>query len=248
MLVRIMRTLISALFACLRALITPRASLALENVALRQQLAVYQRTHKRVKLQTEDRLFWVALRRLWPGWTRPLIVVKPATVIAWHRRGFKVLWRRKSHSEKVGRPRIPRKHISFIQRISTDHPEWGEDRIAGELLTKFGITHSTSTIRRYMVPRNMRPRGDQRWSTLVRNHSKELWACDFLTQHTAFYAVVYIFVIMEIHSRRIVHVNATSNPTLPWIKRQIRQATPGAWLPASSFMTMTVSSVSTAGQ
>jgi len=234
MVVRTMRTLISALFACLRASLMTRASLALENAALRQQLAVYQRAHKRVGLQAGDHVFWVALRRLWPGWSRPLIVVRPATVIAWHRRGFKVLWRHKSHSGKIGRPRIPRKHISFIQRISGDHPEWGEDRIAGELLAKFGIEHSTSTIRRYMVARRTRPRGDQSWRTLVRNHAKELWACDFLIQHTALYSVAYIFIIMEIHSRRIVHVNVTTNPTLAWVKTQIRQATP--WDMAPSFL------------
>jgi hypothetical protein len=84
------------------------------------------------------------------------------------------LGRRKSHSAKIGRPCIARKHINFIQRISADHPEWVEDRIAGELLTKFGIEHSTSTIRRYMVLRRTAPRGDQGWHTLVRNHAKEL--------------------------------------------------------------------------
>jgi len=226
MLVRTMRTLISALFACLRASLMPQASLALENAALRQQLAIYQRSHKRAHLQAGDRVFWVALQRLWPGWIGPLIIVKPATVIRWHRKGFKLLWRRKSHSGRIGRPRIPRKHISFIQRISGDHPEWGEDRIAEELAAKFGIEHSTSTIRRYMVPRRSRPRGDQSWRTLVRNHAKGLWACDFLIQHTALYSVAYIFIIMEIHSRRIVHFNVTTNPTLPWVKQQIRQATP----------------------
>jgi len=228
---RTMRTLISALFASLRASVMPRAALALENAALRRQLAVYQRTRKRIRLRTEDRLFWVGLRRLWPGWIGPLTVVKPATVVAWHRRGFKLLWHRKSHSAKIGRPRIPGKHISFIQRISGDHPEWGEDRIAEELATKFGITHSTSTIRRYMVPRRTAPRGDQSWRTLVRNHAKELWACDFLIQHTTLYSVAYIFIIMEIHSRRIVHVNVTINPTLSWVKTQIRQATPWGMTP-----------------
>jgi putative transposase len=96
----------------------------------------------------------------------------------------------------------------------------------GVLLAKFGITHSTSTIRRYMVPRRTKPRGNQSWRTLVANHARELWACDFLIQPTcAFYSVAYIFIIMEIHSPRIVHVNVTTNPTLPWVKQQIRQAT-----------------------
>ncbi|MCK4415303.1 MAG: integrase core domain-containing protein [Candidatus Eisenbacteria sp.] len=204
----------------------PRTALALENAALRQQLTVYLRTQRRARLRPNDRVFWVALRRLWPDWTRPLVIVKPETVIGWHRKGFKLFWHRRSRSGKVGRPRIPGRHISFIQRISGDHPEWGEDKIAEELAAKFGVEHSPSTIRRYMVPRQGPPRGDQTWRTFLRNHAKEVWACDFLTQYTALFSVVYIFVIMEIGSRRIVHVNVTTSPTLAWVKQQIREATP----------------------
>ena len=201
-----------------------RATLALENVALRQQLAVYLRTRQRGRLRTEGRLFWVALRRLWPDWTRPLVIVKPATVIGWHRKGFQIFWRRRSWGP-IGRRRIPAEHIAFIRRISGDHPEWGEDRIAEELAAKFGIDHSPSTSRRYMVARRGSPRGNQTWRTFVRNHADELWACDFLVQYTALFTVVYVFVVMEIGSRRIVHANVTTNPTLPWVKQQIREAT-----------------------
>jgi hypothetical protein len=208
-----------------RAALMSQARLALENAALRQQLAIHRRTPKRTRLRPEDRLFWVVLRRLWSDWTRPLVIVKPATVLGWHRNGFRAMWRRKSCSGRTGRPRIPGEHIDFIKRISGDHPEWGEDKIAEELAAKFGIEHSTSTIRRYMVPRLTTPRGDQTWRTFVRNHGKELWACDFLTQYTALFAVAYIFVIMEIDSRRIVHANVTTAPTLPWVKQQIREAT-----------------------
>jgi len=165
------------------------------------------------------------MRRIWSAWDRSLAIVKPETVIAWHRQGFKALWRRKSRSAKIGRPRIPREHIAFIRRMSGDHSDWGEDKIAEELAAKFGIEHSTSTIRCYMIPKPNAPRGDQTWRTFIRNHGKEVWACDFLTQHTAFFAVAYVFVIMEIGSRRIIHVNVTSNPTLPWVKQQIREAT-----------------------
>jgi hypothetical protein len=220
-----MGTLLSALLAFLRAALRSRTSLALENAALRQQLTIYQRTQRLTRLRCKDRLFWILLRRLWSGWDRALIVVKPETVIAWHRQGFRLLWRRRSMRSKVGRPRIPREHIAFIQRISADHPEWGEDKIAEELAAKFGVDHSPSTIRRYMVPRQGSPRGDQTWRTFVRNHAKEIWACDFLTQYTALFAVVYVFVIMEIGSRRIVHVNVTLSPTLSWVKQQIREAT-----------------------
>jgi putative transposase len=136
-----------------------------------------------------------------------------------------LFWRRKSRRGQIGRPPIPQEHIAFIRRISSDHPESGEDKIAEEFAAKFGIQHPARTIRRYMVPRRSTPRGDQTWRTFVRNHAKEVWTCDFLTQYTALFAVVYIFVVMEIGSRRIVHVNVTTNPTLSWVKQQIRQAT-----------------------
>jgi putative transposase len=181
-----MRTLLSLCLALGRAVMMPRATLILENAALRHQLAVYQRTETRPRLRPGDRVFWVVLRWVWADWPRHLVLVKPATVIGWHRQGFTTLWRRKS---RPGRPRIPRRHIAFIRRISADHPEWGEDKIAEELAAKFGIGHSGSTIRAYMGPRRPSPRGGQTWRTFVRNHARELWACDFLSQHTATFTV-----------------------------------------------------------
>jgi len=218
-----MRTLLSALAAFLRGLLMPQATLALENAGLRQQLAAYQRCAKRPRLQPADRIFWVLLRKLWSDWERPLSIVKPATVIGWCNQGLRALWRQKS---KPGRPKIPRGHIAFIKRISTDHPEWGEDKIAEELAAKLGISHSGSTVRRYMVARPQLPRGGQTWRTFVSNHAGELWACDFLTQYTAFLNVVYILIVMELESRRIVRWGVTTSPTLPWVKQQLREATP----------------------
>jgi hypothetical protein len=115
--------------------------------------------------------------------------------------------------------------MAFIRRISGDHPEWGEDKIAEELAAKFSIQHSPSTIRRYMVTRQGPLRGRQTWRAFINNHAKQVWACDFLTQYTAFYAVAYVFVIMEVGSRKIIHVNVSANPTLAWVKQQIREAT-----------------------
>jgi transposase InsO family protein len=153
-----------------------------------------------------------------------LVVVKPATVISWHRQAARRYWRWRSRGP--GRPRIPRDHIALIRRISGQHPEWGEDRIAGELAIKLGVRHSTSTVRRYMVRRS-EPRGGQTWRTFIANHAHQVFALDFLTQTTAFFAVVYILVVMEVGSRRIVAINATTSPGLEWVKQQIRQAT--AW-------------------
>jgi hypothetical protein len=229
-----MKTLILALMAALRGAFQTRTNLALENLALRQQLAIYQTTQKHPRLRTGDRIFWILLRRIWSGWERSLLVVKPETVIAWHRHGFKILWRRRSRGRHLGRPPIPREHIAFIRRISGDHSEWGEDKIAEEFDAKFGIHHSASTIRRYMVQSSDGPRKTQTWHTFIQNHAKEVWACDFLTQYTAFFASVYVFIIMEVGSRRIVHVTVTANPTLPWVKQQIREAT--TWCQTPRFL------------
>jgi putative transposase len=219
-----MGTLLSALLVSVRGQFMARAALVLENLALRQQLTIYQRSQKRPRLRAEDRVFWVVFRRLWRHWDRALIVVKPETVIAWHRQGFRLLWRWRSRDRRVGRPRIAREHRAFIRRISRDHPEWGEDKIVEELAAKFGIWHSGSTIRRYMIVRRP-PRAKQTGHTFINNHAKQVWACDFLTRHTALFAVAYVFVIMEVGSRRIVHVNVTTSPTLSWVKQQIREAT-----------------------
>jgi putative transposase len=205
----------------LRAGFRSRSDLVLENLALRQQLATFGRATARPMLKPNERTFWVALSRAWSGWRSCLLVVKPATVIAWHRRGYERYWLWRSG--KPGRPRIDAEHIAFIRRISSEHPEWGEDRIAEELRLKLGVQHSPSTIRRYMVCRQ-RPSDGQTWRTFIRNHAKQVFACDFLVQNTALFSAVYIFVVMEIGSRRIVHINTTTSPSLAWVEQQIRQA------------------------
>ncbi len=137
-----------SLVSTIRSATRPRTDLLLEIAALRQQLDIYRRQVKRPKLRRRDRVFWIWLRRHWSGWKNALVIVKPATVLKWHRKGYRAYWRWRSKG-KSGRPRIPRKHIEFIRRISGDHPEWGEDKIALELKLKLGVEHSTSTIRRY---------------------------------------------------------------------------------------------------
>jgi hypothetical protein len=209
------------LFGLVRSLFVSRGALVLENLALRQQLAAYERTCKRPRLRTADRVFWVWLSKLWPKWSSVLLIVKPQTVIGWHRQGFKLYWRQRSRRIGLGRPAIALEHIAFIQMMSRDNPSWGEDKIDEELRVKFGVGHSTSTIRKYMTRR--RPRGDgQRWRTFIKNHSHEVFACDFMTQYTALFATIYVFIVMEISTRRVVHSNVTTNPTLDWVKKQIR--------------------------
>ena len=221
-----MVTILSIIAATLRAVLRGEQALVLENLALRQQLGVYLRKEKRPpRLKPRDRIFWVFLSHIWDGWKSTLVIAKPDTVIGWHRQGFRLYWRWRSRTNKIGRPRIPRKHIEFIQRISRENPAWGEDKIHEELKIKFGVEHSTSTIRRYMVsPRN--PKRGQKWRTFIDNHKGLIYACDFLTQYTAFFNVIYIFIIMELGSRRIVHFNVSESPGLDWVKQQIREISP----------------------
>jgi putative transposase len=213
-------TILGFLLILVRGMFRSQADLALENTALRQQLATYLRRGTRPKLRPTDRALWVALRRTWPRWQSSLAFVKPGTVIGWHRQGFRLFWRWKSRAKRGGRPPIPRAHIDLIRRMSRENPSWGEDRIAQELSLKVGIEHSTSTVRKYMV-RRPSPRGGQSWRRFVTNHSGEVFACDFLVQYTARFEVVYVFVVMEVASRRIALVNATRAPTLDWVKGHV---------------------------
>ena len=148
-----MRLFVSLLVWFLRAVFTSRGSLALENLALRQQLATYARLHKRPRLKPRERAFWVALSRVWSEWRSPLVFVKPATVIDWHRRGFRRYWRWKSG--KPGRPRIPAEHIALIRRISIDQPGWGEDRIAD---VPAALVHPRNPVQREIIEVCARPR------------------------------------------------------------------------------------------
>jgi len=221
--------MISWLFLVLRALSgmsRSRVSLSAENAILRHQLSVLQRDRPRPPLRLVDRVLWIWLCRHWNRWRSALVLIQPATVLRWHREGYRRHWRRRSGGFG-GRPRIPRTHISLIRRISSDHPEWGEDRIALELKAKLGAAHDPSTIRRYMVAR----KGDgapasTTWRTFLAGHSTELWTLDLTTQPLWNYSVRYVLVLMELWSRRVVHVAVTVSPTLAWLKQRIREATP----------------------
>jgi transposase InsO family protein len=192
-------------------------------LALRQQLAVYKRKSKKPLLRNRDRLFWSLLSKIWRDWRSELIFVKPETVIRWSERKFREFWRRKSQG-RPGRPAISNEHIDFIRRISSDHPEYGEDRIALELEVKFGICHASSTVRRYMVKRRPGPADSQAWRSFLKNQAKAMWSCDFFVQHTVGFRVLYVFVVMEIASRKVIHLHVTDHPTLEWTQQQIRNA------------------------
>ncbi len=210
----------------LRGIARSRISLAAENAILRHQLAVLQRGRSRPLLRPADRVLWIWLCRHWNWWRQALVLIQPATVLRWHREGYRRYWRRRS-GEFGGRPKIPRGHINLIRRISSDHPEWGEDRIGLELKAKLGVEHAPSTIRRYMVTRTGEgARASSTWRTFLAGHATELWTMDLTTQHLWNYSVRYVLVLMELRSRRVVHVAVTASPTLAWVKQQVRQATP----------------------
>lgn len=167
------------------------------------------------------RLAMLALSRFF-DWRGALVIVKPATFIKWHRTAFRMFWRWKSR--KLGRPPLPKNLRDLIREMVTANPSWGEERIASELRLKLGIRVSPRTVRKYMDSfRSPSGAGSQRWSTFVRDHAKEIVACDFFTSVTATFRVLYVFVAMEIGSRRILHLHITEHPTAEWTTQQFRE-------------------------
>jgi putative transposase len=160
------------------SIIKLRRDLALENLALRQQLAVYQRCHPRPQIRQLDRLFWVWLSKIWGQWWSTLVIVKPETVIRWHRGGFKFFWTRLSRRNVGGRPPINDQVKALIKQIAQANPLGGAPRIHGELL-KLGIEVSERTVSR-LLPKNRNPTS-QTWRTFLDNHLQDLVSSDFLT-------------------------------------------------------------------
>ncbi len=149
-----------------------------------------------------------------------LCVVRPETIVAWHQAGFRILWRWRS---RPGRPPIAPELRRLIRQMALDNPTWGEERIANELLVKLGVRLSPRTVGKYMPKRaDGQPRGDQRWSTFLRNHAKAIIACDFFGAVTATFRLLYIFVVIEHGARRLLHFNVTGHPTAAWTLHQLR--------------------------
>jgi putative transposase len=166
------------------------------------------------------------LARLLPSWKGALLIVQPGTLIRWHRELFKVVWRRKSKSNPQPHPAtLSIQTIRLMWQLATDNRLWGAERIRGELL-KLGIRVSKRTIQKYLkqMPR-VRPTG-QTWSTVVRNHAADIWACDFVQTYDVFFRAMVVFVIIELESRKVVHVNVTRSPSDVWVAQQLREATP----------------------
>ena len=202
------------------------SALAAENLFLRKQLVLYVERNKKPRRATDPIRFTLAYLSRYFEWCDALTVVKPDTLIRWHRKGFRLFWKWKSRSS--GRPRVPADVRRLVVEMATNNPTWGEERIANELLLKIGIRISPRTVRRYMPEDPKRPKGPtQRWMTFVRNHAKAIIAADFFIVVTATFRLVYVLVIMEIGTRRVLHFNATQHPTAEWARQQFRECVTG---------------------
>ena len=214
--------LLASIVHCLRA----RRSLLLENLALRQQLAVFKRKHARPRLGLFDKAFWVLARRLWSGWKTALIVVNPETVVRWHRAGFALYWRAISRASRmIGRKRISKEVRDLIFRMVAENPTWGAPRIHGELLM-LGFDVSERTISRWMRRAPRDPEPARRWLAFLKNHREAIAAMDFFTVSTITFGVLYCFFVISHDRRRILHFNVTRHPTSAWIVQQLREAFP----------------------
>lgn len=201
-------------------LLAPQTEIILENIALRQQLCVLSRQKRRPRLRGFDRIFWVWLSRIWTGWRSSLVIVRPDTVIGWHRQGWRLYWRWKSRT-KAGRPQIDIEIRDLVRRLARENPLWGAPRIHGELL-KLGFVVAESTVAKYMPKRDKSP--SPTWRVFLMNHG--LVACDFFTAPTVTFGIFYVFVVLRHCDRRLLHIRVTANPTAAWTAQQFREAFP----------------------
>ena len=217
----ILFALISDAFAWLRLSVRSAKSIRAENLFLRRQLGLYiERGVKPRRIDPVTRVRLTLLSRLF-DWRDALVVVQPDTLLRWHRSAWRMLWRLRS---RPGRPALPVQLQGLIRRMATENPLWGEERIANELLLKLGIRVSPRTVRKYMPRRSPgRPRGDLRWSTFLRLHAQGILACDFCLAITASFRMLYVFVVIEHGTRRLVHCNVTAHPTAVWTLQQLRE-------------------------
>ena len=210
-------------FNLIRRWFSLRASLVAENLFLRKQLALFadrKQQQRRKKTTPMFRLVMIGLARFF-DWRTALVIVKPETFLKWHRAAFRALWRRKS---RLGRPPLPRNIRELVRKMASENPSWGEARIANELHLKLAIRISPRTVAKYLRASRPPPSGNgQPWATFVRNHAKAIVACDFFQSVTVDFRVLYIFVAMEIGSRRILHTSVTAHPTAEWTIQQFRE-------------------------
>jgi putative transposase len=210
-------------FRFVRLLLSGHEAVALENAALRMQIAAFQRKRKRPLLSTLDRVFWITLRSLWDDWRKPLLYVQPDTVVRWQRERFRRFWARLSKPQRRGRgrPRTAAELRRLIAQMVAANPLWRAPRIHGEL-KMLGIAISERTVSRLL--RTLRRPPNQTWRTFLHNHIGQMVSTDFFTVPTITMKVLFVFVVLEHDRRKVLHFNVTEHPSGAWTAQQIVEA------------------------
>ena len=201
-----------------------KSELIAENALLRQQLVILKRQVKRPACTKTDRILLVLLARLVRAWQQTLLIVQPDTLLRWHRELFRLYWKRRSKASSH-QPKVAAETIALIRQMARENRLWGAERIRGELL-KLGIRVCKRTIQKYIRHvRSHQPRG-QTWATFLRTHAAQIWACDFLQVTDLFFRPLFAFFLIELKSRKVIHVGVTRSPSNSWVAQQLREATP----------------------
>jgi len=219
-----MLRLLVALLPTFLTAMRSRRDLVIENLALRQQLATLAgRRHPDIR--PADRVFWVLLRRVWSRWAEALAIVRPDTVVRWHRAGFRTYWNWLSRrGKRSGRPPLPREVRALIRRMATENP-WGASRIHGELLC-LGFDVSERSVSRYLRALPRTPRANPTWTTFLRNHRDGIAAMDLFTVPTAMFRVLHVFLVIRHGRRDVLRRAVTTTPTAAWVAHQLRETFP----------------------
>jgi putative transposase len=214
-------SLLQAIVGALGSAFRSRASLVAENLALRHQVAVL-RAGRRPRLRPIDRAFWVVLSRTWSRWVDVLAIVKPATVIGWHRRGYARFW---AYKCRAGRPPLGSEVVELIVRMARENPTWSRRRIAAEL-AKLGHDVSKDSVAKYMPTSPSRPDRppSTTWRSFIRLHLAGTIAVDFLTVPTVTFRTLYVFIVLSLERRLLLHVNVTAHPCAAWAAQQMVEA------------------------
>jgi putative transposase len=216
----------SQLLGTLSDLNRNKADLMAENALLRQQLIVLSRQSKlnRPLFKPFDRFLIILLASRVSAWKQALLILQPDTLLRWHRQGFRLFWKHKSNPKSL-EPKISPETVALIKQMAAENQTWGAERIRGELL-KLGIKVAKRTIQKYMKGPQQPRRPSQNWSTFLKNHSQDIWSCDYFGITNIFFRQLYAFVIIELGSRRIVHIGMTRHPTDDWTAQQLKEVTP----------------------
>jgi putative transposase len=220
--------LVMGFWTFLRAVFFGSAAIALENVALRHQLLILQRSVGRPRLARWDRVFWVWLSRVWASWRSSLVIVQPATVLAWHRQGFRLYWRWKSKPNLVGRPTLDAEIRHLIRQMARENPTWGRRRIRAELAL-LGYRVAELTVAKYM--QRTSPRPSPTWRAFLATHARDIVAVDFFVVPTLTFRLLFVFVVLRHDRRELIHLNVTEHPTAVWTVRQVVEAFPYSTAP-----------------